>query len=134
MNSDRMYDEESFNNFGNLSDRKRATDTESGQLNTLNVSHNIYFENKLNGGLDADVTAKWEDSTSELGNFVKPGNNMTNSMTSSMMSLNKPRRGSREQVGFALESLDYALNAIEKKKEEENLPGKAKRHYGPING
>ena len=33
MNSDRMYDEESFNNFGNLSGRSRAVDIEGGGAN-----------------------------------------------------------------------------------------------------
>lgn len=82
--------------------------------------------------LAGDVTAKWEDSQSELSNFVGPGSGrMADSMTS-LNSVKLEKRDSQEQVNIALKSLDYALNAIEKKREEENKPGRVKRQYGQI--
>jgi ABC-type transporter Mla subunit MlaD len=86
----------------------------------------------MNGGLAVDVTAKFEDSQSELSNFVESGRNeITDSMTN-LNSFKLQRRDSREQVNIALKSLDYALNAIEKKREEENKPARTKSQCGIV--
>lgn len=83
----------------------------------------------MNGGLAGDVTAKFEDSLSELSNFSDSGRGgMSDSMTN-LDSFKLKRRDSREQVNIALKSLDYALNAIEKKQEEESKPARAKSQY-----